>query len=53
MTADGGQQAVEILEKQRDEISMVLLDVIMPDVNGYDVLDYMGFHNILRIFRLS
>ncbi|BDF59084.1 two-component system response regulator [Christensenellaceae bacterium] len=48
LTADGGQQAVEILEKQRDEISMVLLDVIMPDVNGYDVLDYMGFHNILR-----
>ncbi len=48
LLADGGRQAIELLDQNRKEISMVLLDVIMPEVSGYDVLRYMGFHDMLR-----
>ncbi|WP_066648876.1 two-component system response regulator [Christensenella timonensis] len=48
LVADGGRQAIELLDGHRKEISMVLLDVIMPEVSGYDVLEYMGFHDMLR-----
>ena len=40
--ATSGQQAVEILEKEIDEISLVLLDVMMPNINGFDVLKIMN-----------
>lgn len=48
LVADGGRQAIEMLDKHKKDISMVLLDVIMPEVSGYDVLHYMGFHDMLR-----
>lgn len=39
--ADGGQACFDALEKYGTQISLVLLDIMMPDVNGFDVLKYM------------
>ena len=41
MEAEGGQEAISILEQYSSEISLVLLDIIMPDVSGFDVLSRM------------
>ena len=37
--AVNGQQALEILERER--FSLVLLDIMLPVVNGYEVLEQM------------
>lgn len=39
--ADSGEAATVIIDRDGDEISLVLLDLIMPGMNGFDVLDYM------------
>lgn len=37
-----GLKAVEILEKQGDDISLILLDIIMPGLDGFGVLNKMN-----------
>lgn len=39
--ADGGRKAIEIMEKSREDIAVILLDLIMPDMDGYEVLEEM------------
>jgi PAS domain S-box-containing protein len=34
LTASSGRQAVEILRQHKEEVSMVILDMIMPDMSG-------------------
>lgn len=46
--ASGGREAIDLLERERNDISLVLLDVIMPEVSGYDVLQFMNFHGISK-----
>ena len=36
--AENGRQAIDILQKQYDRISAVILDLIMPEFNGYDFM---------------
>ncbi|MEG1472846.1 MAG: response regulator [Christensenella sp.] len=48
LCACSGSEAIRILERERDNISLVLLDLVMPDVNGYDVLQYMNFNGIIK-----
>lgn len=38
LQAENGLQALEILEKHSDEIILVLLDLVMPVMDGYEVL---------------
>lgn len=45
--ADSGEKAVEILKRDQGEISLVLLDVIMPEMDGYDVLEQMNWLGII------
>lgn len=40
--AEDGMEAVAILQKQESEISLVLLDVVMPKMNGLQVLKVMN-----------
>lgn len=40
--AENGSQAVQILEKQGDDFSLVLLDLVMPEIDGFGVLTYMN-----------
>jgi CheY-like chemotaxis protein len=34
LIASGGRQAIELLEKHRDQISLVILDMTMPEMSG-------------------
>lgn len=43
--AENGRKAVEILKEHQDEIAVVLLDLIMPDMDGYAVLEVMKKQN--------
>lgn len=47
MEANGGQACIDALEKYGSKISLVLLDILMPDVDGFDVLKYMNIHHYL------
>ena len=38
--AHSGAEAITIMREHFHEISVVLLDLIMPDLDGYDVLDF-------------
>lgn len=40
--AENGAQAIEILQKFSFEISLVLLDIVMPVMDGYEVLEIMN-----------
>lgn len=39
MTAKGGKAAIEIYEKNRDKIDIVILDMVMPDMGGGETYD--------------
>ncbi len=41
LLAEDGSQALDILQKYNKEIRVVLLDLIMPNMDGYEVLDKM------------
>lgn len=41
MEASDGQEALELLEKEYEKISAVILDLIMPGYDGYTVLRFM------------
>lgn len=43
--AVNGAEAVVILQKNRINISLVLLDIVMPVMNGYEVLEIMNKKN--------
>ena len=38
LEADGGEQALVLLEQYRADISVILLDLIMPGMDGYEVI---------------
>ena len=40
--AEDGLQAVAILQQMEQEISLVLLDIVMPNMDGFDVLSAMN-----------
>ena len=49
ITAYNGREAIELLKKNRDNlnISCIFLDLIMPELNGFSVLDYLNDNNYL------
>ena len=42
MEAKNGEEAVELLEKHHHELAIVLLDIVMPKKDGFDVLEVMN-----------
>lgn len=42
--AEDGRQAVSALQKYGEEISIVLLDIVMPEMDGFEVLELMKIH---------
>jgi len=42
--AENGLQGVGVLQKQGTEISLVLLDIVMPEMDGFGVLEVMSQH---------
>lgn len=49
-TAEDGQEAIDIIEANKDNgmIVSILLDLNMPKVSGFKVLDYMKENNLLK-----
>jgi serine/threonine protein kinase len=39
--AQGGQEAINLLQDKDSDVELVLLDLFMPDVSGIDVLDWV------------
>ena len=39
LEADNGQIALELILKHRDELAIVLLDLVMPVMDGFQVLE--------------
>ncbi|MCH1983249.1 EAL domain-containing protein [Ruminococcus sp. OA3] len=41
LEAEDGQEALSVLQKHRDEISLILLDIVMPVMDGFAFLSYV------------
>lgn len=41
LQAENGQAALALLRRQGEEISLILLDVVMPEMDGYTLLDIL------------
>ncbi len=46
--AENGIQAVSILQKHGTEISLVLLDIVMPEMDGFGVLEIMNKQHLIE-----
>ena len=51
--ANDGQEAIDYLVSKGDLIKGMLLDLNMPNVNGYDVLDYMEKNNLFSKINVA
>ena len=38
--AGGGMEAIAIIDKEYDELAVILLDIIMPGIDGFGVLEH-------------
>ena len=45
LEAENGVEAVSAIQKYRMEIDLVLLDIVMPEMDGFDVLNVMNQNN--------
>lgn len=45
--AENGCEAIDYVEKHSDEIAVILLDLIMPVSDGFEVLEYLTSHNYM------
>ena len=48
LEAEDGVQALTVLRKHSAEISLVLLDIVMPNMDGFEVLALMHRHGWIR-----
>lgn len=47
--ASGGAEAISIMKEQYQDFAVILLDIIMPGVDGFGVLDYLKEHDMLNV----
>lgn len=45
--ASNGREALEILDGREDEFGLICLDIVMPELDGYGVLDELDRRNLL------
>jgi CheY-like chemotaxis protein len=48
LEAANGRIALDLLEKQCEDISLIVLDVNMPEMDGFTVLERLKAHEVLR-----
>ncbi|MDE7030788.1 MAG: response regulator [Lachnospiraceae bacterium] len=46
--AAGGQKAIDIIAEDSKNLAVVLLDILMPVIDGFGVLEYMKQKNLLE-----
>ena len=47
-TAEDGRRALEMMYEKPERYDLVLLDIMMPHVNGYEVLEHLKENEVLR-----
>ena len=47
LTAGGGEECLEMLHEYGTGISLILLDIIMPGISGFDVLEEMNRSDVI------
>ena len=52
MQAENGKEGLEILQQYGTSISIVLLDIVMPVVDGFEVGDFMIKEHWNKIFNI-
>ena len=48
LTAEDGQQGIDLINCYKGRIVAVLSDLIMPEVDGFDLLDWMNKNNLIN-----
>ena len=48
LEAEGGKKAISMIQEHQDEIAVVLLDLVMPEMDGFAVLEVMKNHSWLK-----
>lgn len=51
VTASNGELALELLDEHRPDL--VLLDIMMPDLNGFQVLELIRLHSNIPVIILT
>lgn len=47
LTASCGEECIEILRRCGSKLLLILLDIVMPGMSGFDVLSYMNRHSVI------
>ena len=50
ITASNGEEAIQALESNKDQINLVLLDVVMPKLGGIAVYQYFKFYFNAKLY---
>lgn len=56
LEAADGVETIELLEKHHDTLSLIFLDLMMPNKSGLDVLEYMfekGYMNLIPVIMIT
>ncbi len=48
LEAKDGEEAIEILDANKDSIALVFLDLVMPKKNGLEVMHHMSLNNMIN-----
>ncbi|MGI6153527.1 MAG: HD-GYP domain-containing protein [Christensenellaceae bacterium] len=48
LEAENGAQALELIDEYRDELAIVLLDIVMPVMDGFEVLQEMNKTGLIK-----
>ncbi len=49
LEAKDGEEAIEILKENHEEIALIFLDLVMPKKDGLEVMHYMSLNNMINI----
>ena len=53
LEAEDGEKAIEVFEENRNKIKLILLDVMMPKINGWDVCREIRENSKVPIIMLT
>ena len=56
LEAESGEAGMQILQEKKESISLVMLDIVMPGMDGFEVLGYMnraGMMDTLPVIMIS
>lgn len=53
LKATNGKEAIDLINQHKDEISCLLLDLKMPEFDGFVVLDYFKMNDLFKKYPVS